>query len=61
MMGRILITAALTGGFCSVFAVCIDFVTDMLDQTTVAGGSFVSGFMGSIFAQTVLGGMRNGR
>lgn len=55
MIRPILLTAFLTGAFCSVFAVGIDYVTDMLAATTVASVSFVSGFLGSIFAQTVLG------
>ena len=55
MLRPILLTAILTGFFCSVFAVGIDFVTDMLDRGTIIGVSFTSGFLGSIFAQTVLG------
>ena len=55
MIRPILLTAALTGLFCSVFAVGIDLLTDMLDRGVVVGVSFASGFLGSIFAQTILG------
>lgn len=58
MMRSLLMTAVLTGIFCSVFAVGIDYVTDMLERTTVIGVSFTSGFLGSLFAQTVLGRWR---
>ena len=49
-----LFTAILTGVFCSGFAVFIDWATDMLEQGQIIGISFVSGFLGSLFAQTVL-------
>lgn len=55
MIRAILLTAFLTGAFCAVFAVGIDYVTDMLTARTVASVSFVSGFLGSLFAQTVMG------
>ena len=55
----ILLTAALTGAFCAVFAVGIDYLTDMLERNQVIGVSFVSGFLGSLFAQTVLGRWRS--
>ena len=55
MIRPILLTAALTGVFCSGFAVFIDWATDMLERGTIIGVSFVSGFLGSLFAQTVLG------
>lgn len=58
MIRSIFLTALLTGIFCSAFAVGIDYVTDMLDRTTVIGVSFTSGFLGSLFAQTVLGRWR---
>jgi hypothetical protein len=55
MIRPILLTAVLTGVFCSFFAVLIDRATDMLMQNQIILISFISGFLGSIFAQTVLG------
>ena len=54
MRRPLLFTAILTGVFCSGFAVFIDWATDMLEQGQIIGISFVSGFLGSLFAQTVL-------
>ena len=54
MIRPVLLSAVLTGVFCAVFAVFIDWATDMLEQNQVIAVSFVSGFLGSIFAQTVL-------
>ena len=61
MLRTILITAVLTGAFCAIFAVGIDWVTDMLDRNQVIGISFTSGFLGSLFAQTVMGRWRERR
>ena len=61
MIRPIFLTAVLTGVFCSVFAVGIDYVTDMLERGAVIGISFTSGFLGSIFAQTVLGRWKEAR
>ena len=61
MIRPILLTAVLTGVFCAAFAVGIDLLTDMLERRQVLGVSFVSGFLGSVFAQTVLGRWREGR
>ncbi len=62
MVRTILLTAGLTGVFCAVFAVGIDWITDMLERQQVIAVSFSSGFLGSLFAQTVLGRWRdNGR
>ncbi len=58
MIRPILLTAVLTGIFCSAFAVFIDYATDMLMRNQVIGISFASGFLGSVFAQTVLGRWR---
>ena len=58
MIRPILLTAMLTGVFCAAFAVFIDWATDMLMQNQVIAISFVSGFLGSLFAQTVLGRWR---
>ena len=58
MLRPILMTAVMTGVFCAGFAVFIDWATDMLEQGQVIGLSFVSGFLGSLFAQTVLGRWR---
>ena len=58
MVRSILLTAVLTGTFCAGFAVFIDWATDMLEQNQVIVISFVSGSLGSLFAQTVLGRWR---
>ena len=52
--GADLLAACLTGIFCAGFALAIDLVTDMLDRTNVLLVSFVSGFLGSLFAQIVI-------
>ena len=57
MIRPVLLTAALTGIFCSGFAVFIDWATDMLAQNQIIMISFASGFLGSLFAQLVLGRM----
>lgn len=59
MLRPILLTAVLTGVFCAMFAVFIDWATDMLMRNQVIAVSFVSGFLGSTFAQTVLSRWRN--
>ena len=59
MIRSILLTAVLTGVFCAVFAVGIDWLTDMLEAGQVVAISFTSGFLGSLFAQTVLGRWRS--
>ena len=61
MIRPILITAAMTGAFCSGFAVVIDWATDMLATGQIVVVSFASGFLGSLFAQTVMRGMGRGR
>jgi hypothetical protein len=58
MMRSVLTTAALTGAFCAVFAVGIDWVSEMLERPQIFGVSFVSGFLGSLFAQTIMGRWR---
>lgn len=55
MIRPVLLTAVLTGVFCSGFAVFIDWATDMLERNQVIALSFFSGFLGSLFAQLVLG------
>jgi hypothetical protein len=54
MVRPILLSAVLTGLFCSGFAVIIDLATDMLERQQLIFVSFASGFLGSLFAQTVL-------
>ncbi|MEM9250126.1 MAG: hypothetical protein AAGB05_15715 [Pseudomonadota bacterium] len=54
-MPRTLVQAALTGAFCVVFALVVDVVTDALSLAPVIGLSFVSGFLGSLFASMVVG------
>ena len=60
MIKSMLISAFLTGGFCAAFAVGIDWATDMLDRTSVLMVSFASGFLGSLFAQSMLTKWRSG-
>jgi len=59
MLRPLLLTAGLTGLFCAGFAVFIDWATDMLERNALIVVSFVSGFLGSIFAQTVLRGWKD--
>ncbi len=54
MIKDVLTPAALTGVFCSGFALVIHAATNMLGQGQIALFSFASGFLGSLFAQTVL-------
>ncbi|MBT8412962.1 MAG: hypothetical protein KJO30_01420 [Boseongicola sp.] len=54
MIRTIITSAVLTGIFCSGFAVIIDLATDMLQRQQLIIVSFASGFLGSLFAQTVL-------
>lgn len=58
MMRSVLISALLTGGFCGAFAVGIDWATDMLDRGSILMISFISGFLGSLFASLVMGRAR---
>ena len=59
MIRPILSTALLTGVFCAGFALFIDWATDMLMQNQIIAISFLSGSLGSLFAQTVLGRWRD--
>jgi hypothetical protein len=54
MLRAIILSAVLTGTFCAGFAVLIDLATDMLARQQLIIVSFSSGFLGSVFAQTVL-------
>ncbi|MEM9709688.1 MAG: hypothetical protein AAF871_12965 [Pseudomonadota bacterium] len=54
MIRPLLLSACLTGIFCAGFATVIDTATDMLGSGEIIVVSFISGFLGSIFAQTVL-------
>ncbi|MEO9825709.1 MAG: hypothetical protein ABJF50_14945 [Paracoccaceae bacterium] len=58
MIRSMLFSTFLTGSFCGAFAVGIDWATDMLDRTSILMVSFASGFLGSMFAQSVLAGWR---
>ena len=59
MIRSIFVSAGLTGVFCAGFAGVIDLSTNMLETQSVIMLAFVSGFLGSIFAQTVLRNWRN--
>ena len=54
MIKPLLMTAALTGVFCMGFALFVEWLTETLSLEHVVGISFVSGFLGSLFAQTVV-------
>lgn len=56
MIRTLLLPATLTGVFCASFAFGIDYATDMLERGHVIGFSFVSGFLGSVFARLVMNG-----
>ncbi len=53
-MPRAFLQATLTGAFCIVFALVVDVVTDALSLAPVVGLSFLSGFLGSLFATFVV-------
>ncbi|MEL6169463.1 MAG: hypothetical protein AAFR35_12290 [Pseudomonadota bacterium] len=53
-MRAVLLTAALTGVFCAVFAVVVDIVTDLFGLWQLMAASFLSGTLGSLVAQTVV-------
>lgn len=55
-MYRVLVAAILTGIFCALFALTIDFLTDMLARGQLLLVSFISGFLGSLFARVIIGG-----
>ncbi len=50
-----LTSAALTGAFCAGFVVLIDKLAGMLPLAPVIMLSFLSGFLGSLFARFVMG------
>ncbi len=54
MLRTALLAATATGGFCAVFALGVDRVTDALNWMQVVAVSFASGFLGSLFARMVL-------
>ncbi len=59
MTGAMLATATLTGVFCMGFSLVVGLATDALSFLAVLVFSFLSGFCGSLFAQTVM--KRRGR
>ena len=60
-MKTLILSACLTGIFCAGFATVVDLLADMLSRPSVMAISFISGFLGSIFAQTVLKSFRKKR
>jgi hypothetical protein len=54
-MRGLLISASLTGLFCSIFAVVADSILDMLTVWMLAGTAALSGFLGRIFAYLASG------
>jgi uncharacterized membrane protein YjjB (DUF3815 family) len=55
MLGKALISASLTGVFCAGFAWGLARIGPMLADGEILIASFVSGFLGSLFAHFVLG------
>ena len=54
-MARLMVlTAVLTGLFCVVFAVTVNWVAERLGVAPLLVLSFISGFLGSLVAQSVL-------
>ena len=54
-MRRMIGSAVATGGFCAVFALGVEFVTDALTPAQVVAAAATSGFLGSLFAQNLIG------
>lgn len=54
-MKLLILPAVLTGVFCAIFATAVDLVTDVLNMWMFLVVSFVSGFLGNLFAQIVTG------
>ena len=54
MLRPMLASAALTGLFCAIFAAGVDAITDALTLGQVMVAGAISGFLGSLFGQTVL-------
>ncbi|MDA7428831.1 hypothetical protein PGB28_10195 [Primorskyibacter aestuariivivens] len=54
-MNLLILPAIMTGVFCAVFAMLVGFITEALTMSMVLGVSFVSGFLGNLFAQWVTG------
>ena len=61
MSRTVLVTAALTGAFCALFALVVEAVTDIFGLWQLIVASFASGSLGSLFAQTALGRWNAGR
>ena len=61
MIKPLLMTAVLTGVICMGFALVVEWLTETLSLEKVVGISFVSGFLGSVFAQTVVRRWREAR
>ena len=53
-MIRALASASATGGFCAVFAWGLSAVAPTLTMAQLLGASFVSGFLGNLFARAVM-------
>ncbi|MFV2052887.1 hypothetical protein [Aliiroseovarius sp. YM-037] len=55
LKGISLLSAILTGVFCAGFALFVNAITPMVSTYQVALLASISGFLGSLFAQIVLG------
>lgn len=53
-MKPILLTATIAGGFCALFALTVDAITDVLSMTQALGLAALSGFLGSLVGQLVI-------
>ena len=54
MLRPMLASAALTGLFCAIFAAGVDLVTEALSLFHVMMAGAVSGFLGSLFGQSMM-------
>jgi len=54
MIRPVALTAVLTGAFCAAFALAVEVVTDVFGLWRLVLVSFLSGALGSLFAQTVV-------
>lgn len=53
-MKPILLTATVAGGFCALFALTVNAVTDVLTMTQALALAGLSGFLGSLVGQLLI-------
>jgi len=54
-MKPVLLTATVAGGFCALFALTVDVITDALSMAQALALAGLSGFLGSLVGQLVIG------